>query len=402
MPFQPVGQILSALPPEWIRTCPGGSSPLSPGSTADAWAAVEADLDRLMRLPGRKVVIINDNTRSTPTDVILSPVREILQGEVEIIVATGTHRSLTLKEKDAILGSSFSATPWRNHDSDDSEAFTHLGETSRGTPVEVSSRVVEAAAVVSVNSVEPHFFAGFTGGRKSILPGVASRRSIVMNHYFACDPEASVMRLEGNPVHEDMMEALSLLTESVPVIQANAVLSGEEMISLHVGDPVSSFEKAVPESTAASSVELPEQVDTLIAMVDNPLDINLYQSQKAIYNCEGAVRDGGVLLLVSACEEGIGSPTLPEAIRRSRDSSWNTPSGEDYVLGDHTTAKLSRILERISVRISSRLPDGSMTGIGLHPVADVLTWLESRDPCSISVVPDAALVVPRVAGERER
>ncbi|MCJ2562544.1 MAG: lactate racemase domain-containing protein, partial [Candidatus Thermoplasmatota archaeon] len=166
-------------------------------------------------LSGRSefLVVVNDATRQTPTAKALEGLSEILRHKKpEFLIATGSHRAPTEDEMGSIFGKFHHEYKDRigYHDSRNSE-MVELGVTSRGTPVRVNKKVLEFDKIVLINSVEPHYFAGYTGGRKSILPGVSSYETIEANHKFALEPAARTTSLEGNPVHEDMAEAIGFL-----------------------------------------------------------------------------------------------------------------------------------------------------------------------------------------------
>jgi lactate racemase len=365
--------------------------PLTSRQIRDAWDVVIPDLLRF-RKSKAVTLVVNDATRPASHPMI-SPIEDILGDRVRIIFATGTHRPVTAGEKEMLLGGCFPDAPWKNHDCDSSELI-RLGETSLGTPVCVDPWLLDGNPVVSVNSVEPHYFAGYTGGRKSFLPGVSSRESIVMNHYHACMKGALPGMLEGNPVHMDMMEALSILEDRVEIVQGNGVMHHGRLVSFFCGRCEDSFLKAVEESARLSTVKAPFRSPLVILHPGEPLDINLYQSEKAIYNCSSLVEDDGYLLLVSSCDEGLGAAHLERAFITSMDESWSTPEKHQYNLGDHTIVRLKGLRKRIKLALSSSLPDEIVEGMGIEPVHDVESWVRQKN-CSRSLfIPGAGFVVP--------
>lgn len=361
----------------------------------EVWSEKSDRLEELLSTRGKTVLIINDVTRPTPTGEILRPVAEILESRMEIIVATGTHRPVNEIEKNNLLEGLFPGDRWSSHDCDANDLVS-FGETSRGTPVLLNRSVAQADTIIAVNSVEPHYFAGFTGGRKSILPGVSGRKAIVLNHALACFTSADALILDGNPVHEDMQEALEMVESRIPILQANAVLSENRIVFLTISEPVESFRVAVSESLRYNTVDIPCRFRKVVALVEPPMDISLYQSMKAVFHCERAVEDGGILLLVSRCREGLGAEHLEHALKSSFDDTWKAPSRSYYQLGDHETVKLKRIRKRIDIALMSDLPSNTVKELGFDPVNDVRKWIEYIDNGSTAVFPGATVTVPIV------
>ncbi len=159
----------------------------------------------------RASIVVNDATRRLPTPKILRILAELLPiQKAEILIATGTHRLPTDPELDIILGDMRGAFEGRifAHDCRHKSSLVDLGVTSRGTPVSVNKKLLDAECVICINSVEPHFFAGFTGGRKSIIPGLAAFETTIANHSLAKDINARSLSLEANPLHADLEEAV--------------------------------------------------------------------------------------------------------------------------------------------------------------------------------------------------
>lgn len=357
----------------------------------NAWSGVMTDLIRF-RNSKAVTLVVNDATRPASYPMI-APIEEVLGNKVRILFATGTHRPVTPDEKSILLGGCFQNASWKNSDCD-SPDMVNIGRTPMGTPVCMDLWLFDGNPVVSVNSVEPHYFAGFTGGRKSFLPGVSCREAIVMNHYHACLPGALPGKLDGNPVHTDMMDALDMLEERVEIVQGNGVVHSGRLVHFFAGSCRKSFLKAVDASAELSTISVPSRSSVVVLHPGEPLDINLYQSEKAIYNCSSLVEDDGYLLLVSSCEEGIGADHLEKAFVTSMDGSWNTPEQHRYNLGDHTIVRLKNMRKRIHLALSSSLPDTIVKGMGIEPVHDIESWIRQKS-CDIPLfIPGAGFVIP--------
>lgn len=193
------------------------------------------------------------------------------------------------------------------HDNRQESSLRPLGKTSRGTPLFFSRLAFEADGIIVIGSVEPHYFAGYTGGRKFLLPGLAGLESTVMNHSLAADERSRILALGGNPVHEDMMEALEVFGRFDDIFSIQLVVNAEHEISYaSSGHIVRSFEGAIKHAKEIYVPTVAERADIVISVAKPPLDIDLYQSQKAVDNVKLAVKQDGVIILVSPCRDGIG------------------------------------------------------------------------------------------------
>ena len=262
------------------------------------------------------VFIVNDGTRPTPTAKVLDALSKRMDlRKARYIIATGTHRDMTPEEYDFVFGSHYESLKDRIicHDAKNSECV-FLGTSKNGTPMEVNKIAVDADRLVIITSVEPHYFAGFTGGRKSFLPGVASFRTIEENHKLAMNMEAQSLVLEGNPVHEDMMDALSVV-KGKEIFSIQMVLDRHQNIyKVASGALNPAFEQAVTWAKDVFCVPIPEKADLVISVAPYPMDVDLYQSQKALDNGKWALKEGGKILMVSKCREGIGYKVNPKQV----------------------------------------------------------------------------------------
>ncbi|MCK5065192.1 MAG: DUF2088 domain-containing protein [Candidatus Fermentibacteraceae bacterium] len=365
--------------------------PLSVERIRVAWEPV---MSRLEEFRGGEAItlVVNDSTRP-PSFRMLTAIEHELSGNVRILFATGTHRPVTPEEKNLLLGGLFSEAPWKNSDCD-SDDMVYIGRTSRGTPVSIDPWILDGYPVVSVNSVEPHYFAGYTGGRKSFIPGVSARKTIVSNHFLACLPEAIPGELNSNPVHLDMMEALELIEDRAEIVQGNGVVNEGELVHFNAGSCEASFMTAVDACSRLSTLTETCKSPVVVLHPGSPLDVSLYQSEKAIYNCHSLVEDGGVLLLVSSCTEGLGADHMEKAFKASMDSDWATPEIEQYNLGDHTIVRLKNMRRRIRFALASGLPDEIVSGMGIEPVHDIVGWLRQQGCRYPLFIPRAGFVVP--------
>jgi lactate racemase len=366
--------------------------PLTALQTASVWEAEYSSVERMAAGSTPVTLVVNDATRP-PSHPMLAPLERILSGRVRVLFATGTHRPVTPGERDDLLGGLFSDAPWESSDCDRAD-MASIGITSRGTPVKLHPWVVDGSPVISVNSVEPHYFAGYTGGRKSFLPGIASRETVIANHFLACRPGAGPGRLDDNPVHLDMMEALDLLLERTEIVQGNGVMQMGRLVEAFAGGCAESFLSAVRACSALSTVMAGKGSKVVVVHPGEPLHVSLYQAEKAIYNCQHMVDEDGVIMLVSPCHEGLGASHLERAFHSSMDPGWSEPTRETYRLGDHSIVRLRQMRRRMRIALASGLPRSLVESMGIEPVDDPVEWLDRQDCAAPLFIPDAGFIVP--------
>lgn len=295
------------------------------------------------------LIVVNDETRPTPTGKVLEFLWPRIRAlNFKILVATGVHQ----KGSAAGLASMFSP-PGPSlkekvffHESREERGMIFLGETLRGTRVLVNSAVMLADRLLVIGSVEPHYFAGYTGGRKMIVPGLAAYSTIVANHALAMDAGALPLRLVGNPVHEDLMEAVQYLTVP-PVFSIQLVLTPEhELSKAFAGSLSRSFLEATPKADEVFSVPFREKADILVAVALPPMDLDLYQSQKPIEHGKLALKKDGILILVMPCRQGAGPPDFQDLLRQTGDSDQaRLMLYQPYALGFHRTLRNVQFLQ---------------------------------------------------------
>ena len=280
---------------------------------------------------GDKVtIVVSDITRLVKLHEYLPPVVKRLNSlgipdeDILILTATGTHRGQTSEEKKKIVGEElFSRLQVIDHDCDHSE-MVQVGTTPRGTEVVVNRLVVDRKVILTGGIVH-HLMAGFGGGRKSILPGVASRRTIAQNHLHALDPEAEqsnpligVGALIDNPLHEDMVDAARFVN---PDFLINSIIHTDGKIARLVGGHwLKAWEDGCQWADDNYGVPIEKRADlVLVSCGGFPKDISLYQSTKSLFNASLAVKPGGTILVLAECREGAGATEF---------FGWNDPLKE--------------------------------------------------------------------------
>ncbi|MDR1586236.1 MAG: nickel-dependent lactate racemase [Treponema sp.] len=368
-------------------------------------------LDAFLSGCEKLLILVNDATRPTPTETILKSLLPAIKAagidwkHCTILVATGAHRKPSEEEYRQILGIYYDSL--RNsciaHDARNDDEMLDFGSTRNGTPILLNKRLFEAGRIIVTGSVEPHYFAGFTGGRKAFLPGIAAYRTIQENHKQALSPAARSLALEGNPVHEDMMDALPLI--KAPVFAIMTVLDKDQGVAAATaGDLMGSFLRAVDVAKKIFSVSVPAKADIVVSVAKFPMDIDLYQSQKAIDNGAAALKDGGTLILVSSCRDGIGDEAYANLL-----SSASSPADvmakirEGYKLGYHKAAKMAAISERAVISAVSELSEERLKSVFIHKEQTPQAALDEAFRRAraggvavprITILPDGCVTVP--------
>ena len=360
-------------------------------------------LDKFLEGGEDIVFIVNDGTRPTPTAKVLDALAKRMDlRKARYLVATGTHRNMTEEEFNFVFGKQYEYIKDRIivHDAKASECV-NLGMSKNGTPMEVNKIAVDADRLVIITSVEPHYFAGYTGGRKSFLPGVASFKTVETNHKLAMNMEAQSLVLEGNPVHEDMMDALEVVKDK-KIFSIQMVLDRHQNIyKVASGDLNKAFAQAVTWANEVFSVKIPEKADMVISIAPYPMDVDLYQSQKALDNGKWALKEGGSILMVSKCREGIGHPTFLTQLSTSKDPKIVLDNlRKEYKLGYHKAAKMAEIAVWANIWTVTDLDDKLIEDANMKQfksVSDAVKEMLNINPnAKIIVLSDGSVTVPKV------
>jgi nickel-dependent lactate racemase len=360
-------------------------------------------------------VLVCDITRPVPNGLLLPPIIRELEAaglpreRITILIATGLHRPAPEDEKRFLVGDEevYRTVKVENHLAEDDAMHVRLGTTSRGTPVAIDRRFMEADVKIVTGLIEPHFMAGYSGGRKVIAPGVAHRDTILSFHSppFMEDPRATNCVLEGNPLHLDQVEIVAMLGS--PVFGTNVVLDEERrVIYCNAGDLLESHEDAVARARETSEVRVPRRFHTVLTSAGGfPLDKTYYQTVKGMVTPLDVLEPGGRVVIVSECSEGVGSAGFVTAQRLLRDLG---PDGFVRRISDEhhgttidqwQTEKLVEALRKVAVYLyAPRLAREAWGDLCVHraesaeqAVADSVA--ASRDP-HVAVIPEGPYVIP--------
>ncbi len=364
-------------------------------------------LPQLLSPEHRVVIVTADITRPCPSDRLLPHLLDELNragipdAQISVVFGLGTHRAHTPEEQRALVGDAVLGRV-RCLDSDPTDV-REVGTTSRGTPVEVFRAVLEADVRIAVGVIEYHYFVGYSGGVKALVPGVCSERTIQANHRRMTEPGATIGKHEGNPVREDIEEAGALI--GVQFI-LNVVLDERHRIVAAVaGHPRTAHRAGCAALDAFGRAALDRLADVVVVGAGgHPKDLNLYQAQKALDNGRLAVRPGGVIVLVAECPEGLGSQTFEAWMR--------DPGGPDailarirreFVLGGHKAAAVALAMQKATLYLVSAMPPALVRSLGFVPFSDLDAALAAALATAgprpfVAVMPDGASVLPAVQG----
>ncbi|GEO68707.1 transcriptional regulator [Levilactobacillus acidifarinae] len=370
----------------------------------------EASFTQFMDTDERVVFIVNDGTRPTPTAKILSHIYpQIKDKNIYFIIATGVHREPTEEEYDFIFGHDIYQdlkAKHRVHSHDcHNDPMEFLGKSTNGTEMYINKIVADADKVVPISSIEPHYFAGYTGGRKSFLPGVASYDTISENHYLALQDSARALKLKGNPVHEDMMDAMHVL-KNINIFAIEMVLdSHHDIYAVTTGDLSQSFYAGIDKAKEVYGVQIPHKADIVISVAPYPMDVDLYQSQKALDNGKLALNQDGILILVAKCRTGIGPKPFYDLLSSEKDAQAVLDKiHHSWKLGYHKAAKMAQIDTWAQTWAVTDLTDEQMRNVHFKPFHDLQTAYaaavaEKGTDASVIVLPAGSMTVPEVVNQ---
>jgi len=275
------------------------------------------ELAQIARPGGKIAIIVDDYTRPTPTaqilPIVLSELRKVGVSfkDIVIVIGGGLHTPTAEHERPVLVGKEIvGRVEVISHDCDDDSSLVDLGSSSRGTPIKINRRIVEADFRICIGLIEPHQKAGFSGGAKSIVPGVAGRDAVNRNHSMRLPIREAIGTIEGNPIRADMEEIARKVGVDFIV---NAVLNDrKEVVDLVAGDLVDAHRKGVESARRTMEVEIPREAEILILSPGgHPRDINLWQTEgKGLVRAWTAAKKGSEIIVVAECERGIGDPRL--------------------------------------------------------------------------------------------
>lgn len=373
----------------------------NPMSSAPLW--------ELAKGKEKVVIIASDHTRPVPSKIIMPRMlAQIRKGnpnaDITILIATGCHRGTTPEELEAKFGKEIvSREKIVVHDCDESEVVD-LGTLPSGGRCYVNRIAVEADVLVAEGFIEPHFFAGFSGGRKSILPGIAGRTTVLANHCaeFIDHPRARTGSLEGNPIHEDMVWAAKQAGLRYIV---NVVLNGQKKVIHAVAGDTFAAHKAGTDFLSGLCGVRGELTDVVITTNGGyPLDQNVYQAPKGMTAGEAVVKEGGVIIMLAQSADGMGGDHFYHQLADEPDMEktkavFRSRGREETVPDQWQTQVLLRVLTRAKVIYVSDLPEDLVQKLHMipaHSIEEALRLAKAllgKEDITVTAIPDGIGVV---------
>ncbi len=375
---------------------------------------VQSDpLAKLGRGKKNVCILICDVTRPVPNGTILPPLLDALcaagisKDNILILVATGLHRPNEGKELQEIVGSDeiYNSMRVENHFARDPQAHVELGKTSSGIPIALDRRFVEADLKIATGLVEPHFMAGYSGGRKVVVPGVASQDTILKLHTAHILEHCKAVNcvIEGNPLHDEQMEMIRTLGG---ILALNVVIDDERRLGfVNFGEIETSHLEAIAFMRKYAEVRIPRRFKTIVTTsAGYPLDKTYYQTIKGMVGVLEVLEPGGNIIIASECSEGMGSREFVEAQRLlgkigpERFMS-ELETREKALIDEWQTEMLVKALKMGRVQLyTTGLNEKELQDVCVEPAASVaeavLASMQAQDDCEIAVVPEGPYVIP--------
>lgn len=400
--------------------------PATPAQLPDPGAAVREALaapigsPRLADIvsPGEQVVIVtSDITRYTGSEIYLPLLVDELNrcgvndSDITVLVGLGIHRKQTETEHHKILGSLYGRVAVIDHDCDDPAQLAYLGRTVSGLPVEINRRVVDADRVIVTGTVSLHYFAGFGGGRKGLVPGVASRRTCMATHFAIFNPpeiggrqpQARPAVLAGNPVHEAILAAAKMVK---PDFLLNTVLTADKQIAaVFCGDLEQAHLAGCTLARELYTVSPARPADlAVVSCGGHPKDINFIQAHKALDYGVQAVKPGGTVILLAECADGFGNPTFFDWFRHQDLDEFEAALRAHYEINGQTAYATLAKARTWRVILVSGFSAVQTARMGMEKAADLdqaLSMAYERLPATpeIVVIPDGGTVLPVITNK---
>jgi len=327
-------------------------------------------LDEIVKPEDKVAIVVDDATRPAPSHLMVPPLLEELNNagvkdeNITIIFACGTHKAVTHEEAVKLLGEAvLNRVKTVSHDCKASN-LVYVGETRKhGTKVYLNHVFAEADVKILTGDIGFHYYAGYGGGRKSVLPGVSGEETIKHNHAMLLHPNAKTGVLDGNPVHEDMVEAARLA--KVDFILNVVINSEKEVVKAFAGDVEQAFYEGVKLVDEMYRIPVDRKADIVVVSPGGyPADVNLFQAYKGVDNALEIVKRGGVIILVAECPEGHGNQVFYDWMVKFKDlKAVQREIKRNFVLGGHKAYYLMKALRKAQIFLVSAMPDYYATNI---------------------------------------
>jgi len=352
---------------------------------------------------GRLLIFTNDGDKPTPTKRILGTIMDMIKDrpDTKVLVGCGTHKPPTQEDYERIFGEYYERFKDRIHHNiaKDEENLYKVGTTKRGNDVYMNKLVEWSDKILITGSVEPHYFAGFTGGRKWVI-GAGGFRTIERNHVMALRDEAAILALNGNPIHEELVEWNRMVDK--PKFCINVVQDMHlKVAGCFAGNIERVHEECVKLGMGIYTVKTRGNGDILLTVARPPRDINLYQALSVQEQGKQALKEGGILILVAECRRGMGPSHFAAMLKGMKVEEVLKEIELDYHLGHHKVAKLLNTLKKSKVWVVTDLDAEDVNTVQLTKFATVQKALDGAlkvvgEEARIIFLPDGGTTIPRV------
>ncbi len=357
-------------------------------------------------ISGSVAIVVADKTRLCGYNKILPWVVDVLQkrhvdqSDITFYIAYGTHPPQSDEECLHAYGDVYDHYTFVHHDCHDINNFRKLGETKRGTPVLVRHELCDAALILTIGAVSHHYFAGYGGGRKLIFPGLGERSSIYTNHRLFLDAENGTLapgcqpgNLQGNPLADDLEEVHGMLP---PYISIHGILDSKgKVATFSFGSSYDDFREVCKELDACYKIKAQQSYDVVVASAGGfPKDINFIQAHKSVHNAAKLVGDGGTLIVLTECRDGIGSQTFLPYFEMGGWQQTFAHLANDYAGNGGTALAMMEKTGRITIKLVTELTTELCEKIGASKIsATEAGELVSTTIGKIAVIDNASLLV---------
>ncbi|MCD5425355.1 MAG: nickel-dependent lactate racemase [Methanosarcinaceae archaeon] len=350
------------------------------------------------------VIIVSDITRTVPAKKILPLIlNELYKGNVKdknitIVFALGLHRNQTESEMKQIVGNDiYKRILCIEHDS---KKCVHLGKTKYETPIEIFEPVLNADVIVCIGNIEFHYYAGYTGGVKAILPGVSSENSIIANHKKMLDDAAITGNL-NSPVRKDMEEAISYLAGKSLFLMNTVLNSKKKVVYAVAGNMVDAHSKGANFMDKMYKIAINQLADIIIVSPGgHPKDITLFQAHKSLENAKNGVVEGGIILLIAECDEGFGNKVYEKwSVESKNPDDAIERFNQSFEFGGHKAALIAKLSKKYKLCLKSNLTIDETKSVFFEKVECVQTHIDAlldKNPDSkIFIMQSGGLTLPK-------
>lgn len=358
------------------------------------------------RNPGKITVVVNDETRPTPYNILFPPLLEVFEqagindDQITFVIATGIHAPHSEELNKKIYGEDMTRRfRFVNHIGTDEASLANLGKTPSGYDLKINRLAVECDFLITLGVVMPHYFAGFSGGRKSILPGLAGHETVAANHARMVELLDALPPIDDNPISQEMLDVARKVGVDFII---NTVTNGQNQVAtVQAGDLFEAWRNCVDVSAAMYEIPFTEEVDICVASACGyPRDVNVYQAQKALDHAERITRPGGAIIWLGQSPNGYGEKVFEKWLnKRLAPQELMRQIRENFELGGHKAYAIAKVAVRNDVYFVSDLSKPETELLYVHKPASLQTafdmLLAKYGPnASVAILPQGCLTLP--------